>query len=174
MTDIRGLAYIVAETTDLSKWKGYAEDVLGMMACDAPDGGLYLKMDERQFRIAVQHGTRDAYVATGWEVLDQAAFEDALQALRWAGVEVTRGNATLCQQRCVQQLAAFEDPSGNRHEIVWGYKSVFRHFASPVGVARWSGGCSRWPPCRYSRQSISRVSTSSTWRRGCCARRCGR
>lgn len=140
MTEISGLSYIVAETTDLAKWQDYAENVLGMMVCDAPAGGLYLKMDERQFRIAVEPGQRNGYVATGWEVPGQAAFERAVQALQQAGVELARGDATLCQRRCVQQLAAFDDPSGNRHEIVWGYKSDFRHFASPVGVARFITG----------------------------------
>jgi hypothetical protein len=68
MIDIRGLAYVVAESTDLARWKTYAEGVLGMMTRRAADG-LYLKMDERQFRILVLPGARDAYVASGWEVL---------------------------------------------------------------------------------------------------------
>ncbi|NAV96703.1 biphenyl 2,3-dioxygenase, partial [Salmonella sp. hn-h2] len=46
--NLSGLAYLVAESTDLARWKSYAEDVLGMMAVDAPGGGLYLRMDERQ------------------------------------------------------------------------------------------------------------------------------
>ena len=49
MIDIRGLAYVVAETTDLPRWKRYAEGVLGMMTDAAPGGGLYVKMDERQY-----------------------------------------------------------------------------------------------------------------------------
>ena len=40
MTEISGLSYIVAETTELGKWQDYAENVLGMMACEAPAGGL--------------------------------------------------------------------------------------------------------------------------------------
>ncbi|WP_119155829.1 VOC family protein [Caldimonas tepidiphila] len=140
MIDIRALAYVVAQTTSLQQWKRYAEEVLGMMTAPAPDGGLYVRMDERQFRFAVQEGPRNAYLATGWEVADRAAYEAALQALRAAGVEVTPGDAALCRLRCVQQLAAFSDPSGNRHELVWGFKSDFRHFASPVGVSRFVTG----------------------------------
>lgn len=140
MTEISALSYIVAETTDLGKWKDYAENVLGMMASTAPAGDLYLKMDERQFRIAVQQGERDAYVATGWEVPNRDAFARVLERLRQADVSWTEGDAALCKRRCVQQLAAFADPSGNRHEVVWGYKSDFRHFASPVGVARFVTG----------------------------------
>lgn len=140
MTEISALSYIVAETTDLGKWQDYAENVLGMMASTAPSGDLYLKMDERQFRIAVQQGERDAYVATGWEVPNRDAFARVLERLRQADVAWTEADAALCKRRCVQQLAAFTDPSGNRHEVVWGYKSDFRHFASPVGVARFVTG----------------------------------
>ena len=127
MADIRGLAYIVAEASELGKWRNYAEQVLGMMACTAPDGGLHLKMDERDFRIAVQCGARDGYVASGWEVASQAGFVAAVDALRAAGVEITLGSTALCVQRCVQQLAAFDDPSGNRHEIVWGFQAAFQN-----------------------------------------------
>jgi 3,4-dihydroxy-9,10-secoandrosta-1,3,5(10)-triene-9,17-dione 4,5-dioxygenase len=140
MIDIRGLAYVVAETTDLAKWQTYAEGVLGMMTAPSADGGLYVRMDERQFRFAVQVGTRDAYVASGWEVAGQSAFQAALGHLADAGVAVALGDAALCRLRCVQQLASFQDPSGNRHELVWGFKSDFVHFASPAGVSRFVTG----------------------------------
>ena len=140
MMKIAGLAYVVAETTDLNRWKSYAEGVLGMMTAPSPDGGLYIRMDERQFRFAIQAGARDAYVVSGWEVTTQADFQEALAALRQAGVEVALGDAALCRLRCVQQVAGFSDPSGNRHEVVWGFRSDFAHFASPVGVSRFVTG----------------------------------
>lgn len=136
MIDISALAYVVAETSDIGKWKAYAEGVLGMMTAPSADGGLQVKMDERQFRIAVRPGPRDAYVASGWEVRSQAAFEAGVATLEAAGVNLERGEAALCKLRCVQQLVAFTDPSGNRHELVWGFKSDFSRFASPVGVSR--------------------------------------
>lgn len=140
MIDISGLAYVVAESTELARWKSYAEGVLGMMTDASPDGGLYVKMDERQFRIAVRPGARDAYVASGWEVRHQAAFNQAIESLEQARVKFEQGDASLCRLRCVQQLVAFADPSGNRHELVWGFKSDFAHFASPVGVSRFITG----------------------------------
>lgn len=140
MMDIRGLAYVVAETTDIPRWKNYAENVLGMMTQASPDGGLTVRMDERQFRFAIQPGARDCYVASGWEVLNQAAFDDALRVLREAKVPYTLEDAAFNRKRCVQQVASFQDPSGNRHELVWGFKSDFAHFASPKGVSRFITG----------------------------------
>jgi 3,4-dihydroxy-9,10-secoandrosta-1,3,5(10)-triene-9,17-dione 4,5-dioxygenase len=134
------MAYVVAETTNLDNWKQYAQNVLGMATTPSPDGGLYVRMDERQFRFVVQSGARDAYVATGWEVPAQADFEHALQVLSDAGVAVVLSDTARCRLRCAQQVAEFADPSGNRHELVWGFKSDFAHFASPTGVSRFVTG----------------------------------
>lgn len=140
MMDIRGLAYVVAQASDLGQWQSYAEDVLGAMTVPAPDGSLYVKFDERQFRIVVSPGARNRYVASGWEVADAAAFEAALAVLEQAGVAVEIADSRQCALRCVQQLASFADPSGNHHEIVWGFRSDFAHFASPAGVSRFVMG----------------------------------
>lgn len=140
MIDIRGLAYVVAETTDLARWKTFAEGVLGMMTSPAPGGGLYVKMDERQFRMLVLPGRRDGYVASGWEVLGRDAFEAGLATLQASGTSFSLADAQECALRRVQQLARFEDPSGNRHELVWGFQSDFAHFASPAGVRRFVTG----------------------------------
>jgi 3,4-dihydroxy-9,10-secoandrosta-1,3,5(10)-triene-9,17-dione 4,5-dioxygenase len=140
MMDIRGLAYVVAQTTDLPRWNDFARQVLGMMTEPAPCGGLYVRMDERQFRFLVQQGPRDAYTASGWEVGGQAAFEQAVQTLRQADVAHVLEDAAFCRLRKAQQVVSFQDPSGNRHEVVWGFQSDFQHFASPTGVARFITG----------------------------------
>lgn len=38
MIDIRALAYIVVESTDSSRWRLYAEQVLGAMSAPTPEG----------------------------------------------------------------------------------------------------------------------------------------
>jgi 3,4-dihydroxy-9,10-secoandrosta-1,3,5(10)-triene-9,17-dione 4,5-dioxygenase len=134
MAKIDALSYIVAESTDVSKWKNFGEQVLGVATAEAPDGGLYLKMDERRFRIAVIKGKEDRYHASGWEVADQAAYQSVLAALKQAGVEVKAAGEAERQARCVQELSSFVDPSGNRHELSWGYTTDFARFVSPIGV----------------------------------------
>lgn len=136
MMDIRGLAYVVAQTTDVPRWKNFAENVLGMMTAATPDGGLHVRMDERQFRFVVQPGTRNAYVASGWEVASEAGFTQAVETLRAHGVAHELASADFCRQRRVQQMVCFADPAGNLHEVSWSFKSDFAHFASPVGVSR--------------------------------------
>lgn len=140
MLDIRGLAYVVAESSDMDRWGSYARDVLGMMPTRNPDGTLLIKMDERQYRFQVEPGSNDKYTASGWEVANQEAFAKALKALESVQVSYEMGSAALCAKRQVQNLAIVMDPAGNRHEIVWGFKSDFVHFASPQGVSRFVTG----------------------------------
>jgi 3,4-dihydroxy-9,10-secoandrosta-1,3,5(10)-triene-9,17-dione 4,5-dioxygenase len=136
MAKIQALAYIVAESSDPAKWQHYGEQVLGMQVVSASDG-LRLKMDERDFRLVVLKGQADAYRISGWEVADDAAFDEAVAALNKAGVAVTDGDAAA---RGFSRLASFADPDGNRHELVTGYKGGNTPFESPIGVQGFKTG----------------------------------
>jgi len=140
MIDIRGLAYFVTEIEQLDEWRRYAEDVLGMMTSPAPGGGLYVKMDERPFRILVVEGAQRRYYASGWELAGEAAFKDALLTLGKAGVGYELAGPELCRQRGMQAVALVTDPSGNRHELGWGHLSDCQPFVSPQGVPRFLTG----------------------------------
>ena len=140
MIRIESLAYIVAQSTDTAKWKTYGEQVLGMSTSATADGGLFLKMDERSYRIAVVPGAEDRYLASGWEVRDEAAYRDALAALAQAGVEVETADAGLVAARQVKALSSFSDPAGNRHEISHGYTGPKAPFNSPIGVQGFKTG----------------------------------
>ncbi|NLP64870.1 VOC family protein [Paraburkholderia sacchari] len=140
MIDIRGLAYIVVEASDTDKWKHFGEQVMGCMATDAPDRGLYLKMDARPYRYLIVHGQHDKYLASGWEVLTQCAFDEAVVELNRAGVEIMPASPEELAARKFQNMVWFFDPSGNRHEIVWGCQSDFVRFDSPVGVPEFVTG----------------------------------
>lgn len=140
MIEIRGLSYFVAQCADLDQWQRYAVQVLGMQVNPAPAGGLYVKMDERPFRMLIEEGSAPRYLASGWELASQAAFEAALAHLDACGVEWQAGSATQIEQRGVQALVSLTDPSGNRHELSWGHRSDCQPFISPQGVPRFITG----------------------------------
>ena len=137
---IEALAYIVAESTDLSKWKDFGENMLGTMTAPGPDGSLYLKVDERAFRIAAVPGKQDRYLASGWEAKNEQAFNETVAALEKAGVKVHAGSEGERKARLVSGLVAFDDPSGNHHELVWGYNGPRAPFVSPIGVSGFKTG----------------------------------
>lgn len=140
MIDIRGLSYFVAQSPDPVAWQRYAEDVLGMMVTPAPTDGLYVKMDERPFRMLIVPGDEARYMASGWELGNEAAFNAAIATLNQADVSWRQGSAEQCEQRGVQALVHVTDPSGNRHELSWGHRSDCQPFVSPQGVPRFITG----------------------------------
>lgn len=141
---IHSLGYIGVYSKDPSQWQTYGTNVLGLMDVTEKlsdgDDSVFLKMDDRPFRIVVEKSDQDLYGFSGWEIAGPDAFADALKTLSDAGVAVERGDAKTIAARRVQDLASFSDPDGNRHEIYWGAISDFAPFASPVGIKRFVTG----------------------------------
>jgi len=132
--DIKALGYLVAQTDTPQEWQEYAEQVLGMMTSSTPEGGFYIKMDERPYRMLIERGTDKRYIASGWELSGAAAFADAKQSLLEKNVAFEQGDQALCQLRGVQALLIVNDPAGNRHELYWGHVSDCQPFISGQGV----------------------------------------
>lgn len=133
---IQALAYLVAESSDPARWTSYAQEILGAMA-EPVAAGVDLKVDERHARIFVRRGTTDRYAVSGWEVADADQLQQAVAALRKAGVSVSEGDAAA---RGFTQLFAFTDPAGNAHELVTGYTGTTGAFHSPLGVSGFKTG----------------------------------
>jgi len=140
MAKIQSLAYVVAQCADPTRWQQYGEQMLGAMTSAAPDGGLYVKTDERRFRIQVLKGAEDRYIASGWEVASEADFKSTVEDLKKAGVAVEPGTEALRAARCVKDIALFKDASGNLHELVHGYTGGSSPFTSPIDVAGFKTG----------------------------------
>ena len=140
MGSIQRLAYVVAQTTDALKWQHFGEQVLGMSVSVSPDGGALLKMDRRDFRVALEKGPEDRYLVSGWETADHIGFESTLAALLKAGVEITEGSDALRAARRVDRVVSFRDPSGNLHELSYGYTGGQANFVSPIGHSGFKTG----------------------------------
>ena len=79
---VTSLGYVIIEARDLSAWRDFACNIAGLMpaAADREDVALF-RMDDRPFRLWVQKGDRDAFIAPGWEFSTQEDFEAALAKL---------------------------------------------------------------------------------------------
>ena len=91
-------------------------------------------MDERPYRMLIVPGGESRYLASGWELAGEKAFNAAIEVLDQADVNWRLGSAEQCDQRGVQALLHVTDPSGNRHELSWGHRSDCQPFVSPQGV----------------------------------------
>lgn len=140
--NVRSLGYAWIESTDPAKWLDYGTNVLGLMVAPTmpDDGNVYLKMDARPFRFAVQKGEQDRLAILGWELHDQANFEGAKAELKKAGVAFEEGSRADCQLRRVRELIRLKDPSDNTLELYWGADLDYAKFISPLGIAAFETG----------------------------------
>lgn len=141
---VSSLGYIGIYTKDLSSWVKFGTNVLGMEDVSARindgTGNLYLKMDDRPFRIIVTEKDIERFGFSGWECSTEDNLLAAVARLRDAGTDVAEANAEETALRRVTRLFRFADPSGNQHEIYWGTISDFRRLVSPVGVSKFVTG----------------------------------
>jgi len=120
--NVKSLAYVVVQSTDLSKWLDYGVNVCGMMQAPsiASDNSVYLKMDQRTFRYLVVPGPFDGLLYAGWKLENEAAFTAALAELKSKNIAFEHiTDAAVLASRSVQGLARLADPSGNQFELVW-------------------------------------------------------
>jgi 3,4-dihydroxy-9,10-secoandrosta-1,3,5(10)-triene-9,17-dione 4,5-dioxygenase len=133
---ITALGYVTVSATDLSQWRAFACDVLGLMPGAArADGALALRLDDRPFRFLIEPGARDGFGAIGLECADAATWATTIAKLAAAGVAVTPGDAALAKARCVGELALLADPAGNAIELYHGRMTDYAPFVSPAGVS---------------------------------------
>jgi extradiol dioxygenase len=131
--DIRGLGYVGIKSPNVDAWRSWGPEVMGFALDDPmpqvaslesplrlPDDSVFLRMDDRRWRLAVHPGEREGELAyLGWEVADRTAFGEALDELKNAGVEFDVASEELSLERGVQGMAGFHDPAGYRHEIYY-------------------------------------------------------
>ena len=122
--EMRGLGYLGVATRDVAAWRSLMVDVLGVGESAGPPGSngdtLYLKMDDRTWRIAVHPGEDEQCSYAGWELPSEEEFDDAVAHLQRSGVKVRPGTDALRAARGVQDVAQFDDPFGNHHELFYG------------------------------------------------------
>lgn len=117
--EIHSLGLVRLGSTHLDEWRSFAPDVLGMQTSDGPDGQLFLRMDERPYRIAIVPNDTDRVLASMFEVRDRKAFDVAIRELEAAGVAVKEGSADEAAAREVESFVSFDDPNGNPVEIFY-------------------------------------------------------
>jgi 3,4-dihydroxy-9,10-secoandrosta-1,3,5(10)-triene-9,17-dione 4,5-dioxygenase len=140
--DIRALAYIRIEATDIEKWRSFGTDILGMMIAPGMEDKdkLYLKMDEYNYRYAIVPGAEDRFLCAGWEVPGEAAFRAALEELKAAGIAYEVGSIEEARERNVRGFASLQDPGGQELEICFNPRLDYEPLVSPAGVSAFETG----------------------------------
>ena len=139
MPAVTALGYVRVESQRLDDWRAFGAEVLG--AQPASDGGdLWLRIDERPYRVAVGPGEQERLHSVGWEVPDAQALAEVEARLLSAGVAVERATSGEAFRRRVGELIHLADPSGNRLELFHSPILSDSRFVSPVGVSAFVTG----------------------------------
>ncbi len=132
--DIRSLGYLRLETAKFDEWRRYALDILGLIEAEnSTHDALYLRLDERPFRIAVLRGEQDRLLAVGWEVRDARALATVAAELAAAGIATKDADQSELAERRVEGLLHLDDPNGNHLEVYYGQALDHSPVVTPYG-----------------------------------------
>jgi len=130
---LRSLGYIGVEGPNPEDWLSFATEVCGLTPASlvpgedptgspsadgtSKDGTVYLKMDERQWRLAVHPAEQPGLRYMGFELGNSSDLDLAVEEVRAQGLDVTDGTPAECGARGVRRMAHVCDPAGNRIEF---------------------------------------------------------
>ncbi len=130
---ISSLGYLGLSVSDPAAWRSFACEVLGLMPGSSEDR---LRIDSKEWRIALHEGSEDDLAYVGFEVASAEALAELEQRLSAAGRPVKRADGELLQARGVSDLVATEDPSGLSVELFCGLLDRGDvPFRSPAGTS---------------------------------------
>jgi 2,3-dihydroxy-p-cumate/2,3-dihydroxybenzoate 3,4-dioxygenase len=137
LTDI---AYVRSGAADLEKATRFATEIVGLQRVDTGEPGVaHLRADGRHHSLALVEGP-SGVIASAFTVADEDALALAETELEQRGFRVARGDADAARSRHVTRFIAFDDPFGNRVELVTGQETM----AEPVRLTRPSSGISEF------------------------------
>ena len=135
MITLTDVAYVRSGAADLAAATRFATEIVGLELVVPADGNVaYLRADHRHHCLALVQGP-SGVIASGFTVADSDALEVAETELERAGLAVHRGSEAEARSRRVREFIAFDDPFGNRIELVSQQETVAR----PVAFSRAAG-----------------------------------
>jgi 2,3-dihydroxy-p-cumate/2,3-dihydroxybenzoate 3,4-dioxygenase len=136
---LQDLCYVRLGTADLDGAASFATDYLGLEIAHRSKHALYLKSDQREHTLCYFAGSPEDQTAA-FEVCERADLEAAAAELDRLGHHVRRGSAEEAELRNVRSFIGFEDPTGNKIELVWrpAYGSRRYHGERDAGITGFS------------------------------------
>jgi 2,3-dihydroxybiphenyl 1,2-dioxygenase len=131
---IRAVGYLGVNATDVGAWRDFATNILGVQVRETSNNGdLLLKVDDYAWRIGIHQAEAPGLAYVGLELASAQAFQDAVEELRQAGVQVQLGADEELKARSVGGMALIHDPAGNRLELYYR-PTIDYNFVSPQGA----------------------------------------
>jgi 2,3-dihydroxy-p-cumate/2,3-dihydroxybenzoate 3,4-dioxygenase len=139
MINLQRVSYVRLGTRDIEGAIRFATGVLGLEVAEISKGAIYFKSDEREYTLCYFEGDpHDQAVA--FEVGSRAALSAAASELERLGRPVHAGTPSEAEARKVREFIAFNDPTGNRIELVWrpAHSGARYHGTRDAGITGFS------------------------------------
>src|SRR5208283_3324076 len=135
MITLTDIAYVRSGVADLESATRFATGIVGLELVTPTEVGVtHLRADHRHHCLALVEGP-SGVISSGFSVADSDALSAAETELERSGISVHRGSAAEARSRRVREFIAFDDPFGNRVELVSQQETVAR----PVAFSRGAG-----------------------------------
>ena len=116
---IKALSYIGVNSDKFEDWSDYTQKSLGMQQVDRGKDILSFRMDDQKQRLTITGDTGDGLGFMGWEVDDKEDLLFYASKLEKNKIQVHQGKTSFADKRFVEDLIYFNDPQGNRIELVY-------------------------------------------------------
>jgi 2,3-dihydroxy-p-cumate/2,3-dihydroxybenzoate 3,4-dioxygenase len=135
MITLTDIAYVRSGAADLDAATRFATGIVGLeLAAPSEAGVSHLRADHRHHCLALVEGP-SGVISSGFTVAGPDALEAAETELERSGTTVRRGTPSEARSRRVREFIAFDDPFGNRLELVSQQETAAR----PVAFSRQAG-----------------------------------
>ena len=158
MIELIDIAYVRSGAADAAEAVRFATEIVGMQYVGVEDGVHYLRADQRHHCLAFVEG-ESGVLSSGFVVRDADALSLAETELTLAGAPVARGTPEEARSRHVSEFITFDDPWGNRFDLVVGQSknADVVHFTRPAGIREFGHLCVDAPDVRAAYAWWSRV-----------------
>lgn len=143
MITLTDIAYVRSGVADLDSATRFATGIVSLeLAAPAEAGVAHLRADHRHHCLALVEGP-SGVISSGFTVADSDALEAAETELERSGIAVRRGSPAAARSRRVREFIAFDDPFGNRIELVSQQETIARPvaFSRPAGITEFGHLC---------------------------------
>ena len=116
---ITALSYIGVNSDKFEDWSDYSQKKLGMQLVDRGKDILSFRMDDQKQRLTITGDKGDNLGFMGWEVENKEDLQFFASKLEKNKIDVHQGKNSFADKRFVEDLIYFNDPQGNRVELVY-------------------------------------------------------
>jgi 2,3-dihydroxy-p-cumate/2,3-dihydroxybenzoate 3,4-dioxygenase len=136
MITLTDIAYVRSGVADLDAATRFATGIVGLELVTPTEVGVsHLRADHRHHCLALVEGP-SGVISSGFTVANADALDAAETELERSGITVRRGSPAEARSRRVREFIAFDDPFGNRLELVNQQETISRPGVGLAGRRR--------------------------------------